>query len=333
MSPDDFPELRRYKRIVFEDFEFATSAGDRPRPVCCTALEWRTGRVENRWLWGRTERPPFDHTTDDLYVAFHAPAELCCRLVLGWPLPPNVLDLCVEYKLKKNGLGGSRNLIAALMDHGIDVAEFADKHEMQMLAARGGPFTEQQRLDLSSYNERDVRALELLLPAMLPQISLPHALFRGRYMAEVSKIEHHGIPINCDDLQALADNWEPLKAALIQEVDKDYGVFEGTTFKERRWEEWVARRGLPWPRLASGRITLHRDVFKRMAERYPEVAPVRALRSLLSQFRHFELPVGTDGRTRCGSYTFGTITGRNTPNWSSRKRPSAVAGASPTLKA
>src|SRR5262249_10916285 len=97
------------------------------------------------------------------------------------------------------------------------------------------------------------------------------------------------------------------------ETNKSYGVWQGPTFKEARWEEWVTRRSLPWPRLKSGKLSLKGDTFDRMAERFPEVEPVRALRNLLSQLRYFELPVGPDGRTRCGSYTFGTITGRNAP--------------------
>jgi hypothetical protein len=314
MGPGDFPALDRFRRIVLEDFEYATTPGSRPVPVCATAMDWRSGRWVRRWLWGQRARPTFNLTDQDLYVSFHVPAELGCRLVLGWPLPPNTLDLCVEYKLFMNGRGRGlgRGLLAALLTHGIDAADFVDKPAMQRLAARGGPFAREERRRLLDYNRQDVQALAHLLPAMMPNLDLPRAILRGRYMLEVSKIEHHGVPINEEELQTLADNWEALKEALIRETDRVYGVWQGTTFKERRWEQWVTRRGLAWPRLQSGRISLHRDVFQRMAERFPEVKPVRDLRNLLSQLRHFELPVGPDGRTRCDSYTFGTITGRNT---------------------
>jgi hypothetical protein len=319
VRPDDFPELTRYRRVFFEDFEFVTSVGDRPRPVCVTRTEWRSGRVERRWLYGETP-PPLDLAPDDLYVSYHAPAELCCRLVLGWPLPSHVIDLCVEFKRLMNGRKSDpewgsfgRGLLDALLVHGIDAAAFADKKEMQTLAAGGGPFPDRQRADLLDYNERDVRALEKLLPAMLPKIDLPRALLRGRYMVEVAKIEHNGVPVNRRELQALADNWGAIRLALIRETDQHYGVWAGETFKGSRWERWVTERRLPWTRTESGRLSLHRDTFRKMAERYPEVERVRALRDLLSQLRHFELPVGVDDRTRCGAYTFGTITGRNAP--------------------
>jgi hypothetical protein len=315
MGPDAFPEMRRFRRVIFEDFEFAAAPGERPAPVCCTALDWKSGAVVRRWLWGESPEPPFDLTGEDLYVAYHIPAEVCCRLVLGWAVPTTAVDLCVEYKRLMNGRGWGmgRSLVAALLSRGIDAADFVDKHEMQMLAARGGPFSEKQRADLLAYNERDVRALEKLFPAMLRDVDLPRARLRGRFMVEVARVEHHGVPVNAGDLQTLADNWEALKDALVEETNRSYGVWQGQTFKEHRWEELVARRGWPWPRLKSGRLSLHRDTFRRMAERFPEVEPVRTLRGLLSQLRHFELPVGADGRTRCGSSTFNTITGRNAP--------------------
>jgi hypothetical protein len=223
--------------------------------------------------------------------------------------------LCAEYKLLRNGRGRGRGrgLLAALLGHGIDVAPFADKKEMQLLAARGGPYTAGQRADLLAYNERDVRALEKLLPAMLPRLDLPRALLRGRVMVEVAKIEDNGLPVNREELQVLADHWDALKDALIAEVNRDWGVWEGRTFRLRRWKEVIRRRGWDWPRREDGEPSLERKVFKRMAERYPEVRPVYELRSLLSQLKHVRLPVGSDGRARCSSFTFGTITGRNAP--------------------
>jgi hypothetical protein len=153
-----------FDRIILEDFEYATAPGHRPRPVCSTTLEWRSGQIVQRWLCDGSDEPPFLLTRNDLYVAFHAPAELCCRLKLGWSLPANVVDLCVEFKRLRNGHGPGlgRSLVAALLAYGIDAANFVDKHEMQLLAARGGPYTESQQQALLEYNLRDVRALQAL---------------------------------------------------------------------------------------------------------------------------------------------------------------------------
>jgi hypothetical protein len=50
-----------------------------------------------------------------------------------------------------------------------------------------------------------------------------------------------------------------------------------------------------------------------MAGAHPEVRAVWGLRNLFARFRDFELPVGADGRTRCGAGAFGTVTGRCRP--------------------
>jgi hypothetical protein len=313
MGLDNLHLLRRYRRILLEDFEYAIAPGERPVPVCSTTLDFLSGVVTSRWLWGEPWAPPVGLTVDDLYVSFHVPAEVTCRLVLDWPLPVNIVDLCVEYKRLMNGRGGGRKLVHALLGHGIDVAAFADKHEMQMLAARGGPYTADQRAALLDYNLQDVKALEKLLPAMLPRLDLPRALFRGRHMVEVARIEHNGVPVNREELRTLAGNWEALKDAFIAETNRNYDVWEGRVFKEGRWRELIRRRRWQWPPRADGKPSLSRDTFKRMAERYPEVKPVYDLRNLLSQLKHFTLPVGSDNRARCGSYTYGTITGRNAP--------------------
>src|SRR5262245_37793743 len=162
MSPDSFPGLDRFKRILLEDFEYRQFAGGRPRPVCRTTMDLRTGQVEREWLWDNPSPSPFDLTDHDLYISYHLPAELCCLLVLGWPMPPNAIDLCVEYKLLRNGhprekdwdkdrkddqkdvRKDGRSLVACLIHHKIDAAEFVDKEEMQGLAMRGGAFTEQE---------------------------------------------------------------------------------------------------------------------------------------------------------------------------------------------
>jgi hypothetical protein len=223
--------------------------------------------------------------------------------------------LCVEYKRVRNGEDApmGKKLIGAMAAHGLDAMGAVEKLNMQMLAARGGPYTEEQQKDLLVYCESDVRALEKLLPAMLPKLDVPRALFRGKYMAGVSAIEFNGVPIDEPSYQKLSDNWNVIRNALIEETNRDVGVWVGDTFKEAKFEEWLKERRIPWPKLNSGRLCLQKDVFARMAEEYPEVEPLRALRNLLSQLRDFELPIGPDGRARCMSGSFNTITGRNAP--------------------
>jgi hypothetical protein len=87
------------------------------------------------------------------------------------------------------------------------------------------------------------------------------------------------------------------------------------TFSAARWADYLARKGIPWPRLPSGRLALDDDTFKEMARMYPaEVGPMRELRHTLSQMKLHELAVGPDGRNRAMLSAFRSVTGRNQPS-------------------
>lgn len=86
-------------------------------------------------------------------------------------------------------------------------------------------------------------------------------------------------------------------------------------FSAERWACYLARKGIPWPRLPSGALALDDETFREMARAYPaDVSPIRELRHTLSQLRLNELAVGADGRNRCLLSAFGAKTGRNTPS-------------------
>ena len=96
--------------------------------------------------------------------------------------------------------------------------------------------------------------------------------------------------------------------------DSAYGVFDGRTFKADRFAAWLAESGIPWPRLASGNLDLSDEAFKKAANVYPSVAPLRELRSALSELRLSDLAVGADGRNRSLLSAFRSRTGRNQPS-------------------
>ena len=86
---------------------------------------------------------------------------------------------------------------------------------------------------------------------MLPDIDLPRALQRGRYMRAAAVVEFTGVPIDVDTLNKLRAHWDDIKEQLIADVDRDYGVFDGTTFKTTLFEEFLIRHGIPWPRVSA----------------------------------------------------------------------------------
>jgi DNA polymerase I len=307
--------LAHYREIVVVDFEFETGKGERPVPLCLVAYELRSGRRFRRFQDQLGLAPPYASGRDVLFVAFYASAELGCLRVLGWPMPERILDLFCEFRDLTNGLPtpAGAGLLGALSYFGLDTIGATEKKEMQSALGDGswrGKYTPEEILD---YCETDVLALARLLPAM-PKIDLPRALLRGRYMAAAAAMEHVGVPIDVLMLHQLREGWTGIQNELIAAIDADYGVYEGRTFKQERFAAWLARNGIPWPHLESGKLDLEDETFRQQAKAYPLVAPLRELRSALSGLRLNELAVGGDGRNRTILSAFRSKTGRNQPS-------------------
>ena len=282
------------------------------------ARELRSGRTLRLWQHELEALPraPFDTGPDSLLVAFYASAEIGCFLALGWPVPENILDFYVEFRNLTNGLPlpCGAGLLGALAHFGLGGLEAAEKADMRSLAMRGGPYTADEQADLLAYCEGDVNALARLYPHMLPHIDLPRALLRGRYMAAAAAIEQNGVPIDTATLERLRANWGHIQDALIAEVDKDYGVYDGRTFKRARFEDYLVRNGIAWPRLASGVLDMQDDTFRDMARAHLQISPLRELRAALSELRLNALAVGPDSRNRTLLSAFSSRTGRNQPS-------------------
>jgi hypothetical protein len=133
-------------------------------------------------------------------------------------------------------------------------------------------------------------------------------------MAAAAHMEWNGVPIDTDMLAQFRAHWTDIQDALIAGIDADYGVFEGRTFKAAKFATWLERSGISWPRLDTGALDLSDEAFREAARSYPEVAPLRELRSALSELRLNDLAVGRDGRNRCLLSTFQARTGRNQPS-------------------
>jgi DNA polymerase I len=298
------------------DFEFEAVAGENPEPVCLVAWELRSGRRLRMWHDELGAGPPYQTGPDVLFVAYYATAEISCHLALGWPVPERVLDLFPEFRNRTNGVptGNGAGLLGALAYHGLDSIGAFEKDEMRALVLRGGPWSDLERAQILDYCESDVAALARLLPAMLPQIDLPRALLRGRYMSAVARMERNGVPIDLLTLDLVKRNWSKIQDQLIADIDANYGVYDGRTFKADRFAAWLTQAGIPWPRLDSGRLDLSDNAFREMARAYPTIASLRELRGALSEMRLSDLAVGRDGRNRTMLSAFRARTGRNAPS-------------------
>jgi hypothetical protein len=311
-----------FREVWCCDFEFSAPDGERPAVRCLVAREYHTGRLIRRWLDGEPvpPQPPFAVGPDALFVAYFASAEMGCFPALGWPMPAYLLDLYPEFKwliCGRDGEPGKPSLVYALDWFRLESLDVTEKEEMRALASRRGlAYSEAERRALLDYCEADVNALVRLLPRMLPRLDLNRALVRGRFMQAVARMEHTGIPVDGQTLVLLNEHWESLQLEMIQVVDADFGVFEGTHFRAERFAHWLARQGIPWPRRKTGELEINDDTFRDQAESYPVLQPLRQLRQALDMLHLADLPVGSDGRNRCLMSPFGTITGRCAPSTS-----------------
>ncbi len=316
MSPLNFPD-----GIYLVDFEFhqgGKSEGNPPVPVCMVVREWPSGRTCRHWQVDlqRMTSAPFPTGKEALFVAYYASAELDCFHALGWPPPANVLDLFVEFRWLTNGmrLAHGSGLLGALMHYGLRSIGGEQKDAMRDLILTGGPWSPAEELAILDYCAADVVALDNLLTAMQDQIDWPRALLRGRYMQAVSRIQMVGVPIDTEALGKLQTHWLAIQDQLIADIDSEYGVYDGRSFKIKRWESYLVANGIPWPRLESGQLDMCDGTFREMARTYVEVAPIRELRSALSGMRLANLQVGDDERNRCLLSPFRARTGRNQPS-------------------
>src|SRR6516162_6992182 len=102
-----YPAFRRFRRLVFADFEYQALPGERPRVVCGVFHELLTGQTWQLWrdTPEKSVRPPYGINDETLVICFVTNAEIACHLALEWPIPKHVLDLSPVFKCLVNGRG------------------------------------------------------------------------------------------------------------------------------------------------------------------------------------------------------------------------------------
>jgi DNA polymerase-1 len=310
-----------FAEIWLVDTEFIEPPGERPAVVCLVAQELRSGRTIRIWQDEFPDAPPFRIDEEALFVAYAADAELKCFHELGWPAPERVLDLHAEFRARTSGMDKSQRhgLLDALTFHGLPHITSEQKQAGRALVMKGPPWSAAERREILGYCESDVTPMGPLLERMLPRIrdhrlGLGRALLRGRYVSAVAAMELEGVPIDVPTLTAIRDHRDVIKLDLVREVDQAYGVYEGPTFKESRFEALLDGHGIAWPRTDKGHLSLEEKVFRAACDTYPWLHPLRELRDFLSKLKLEALEVGQDGRNRTALMPFVTKTGRNAPS-------------------
>ena len=321
-STDPWPQsLARFPRIWCVDFEFMARPGERPEPVCCVALELRSGQEIRRW--GEDLRTPLPIGPEDLYVAYYASAELGCHLALNWPMPAHVLDLFAEFRIFGNGrdeqlgLRGA-SLLAALAHFGLSHLDPDVKSHWRERIIAGPPYDTRDQAGILDYCASDVYALRALLPCLVGQLDarphwLDHALFRGRYMQAVARMEFTGVPVDKPLFERLSKHWDQIKLALIDGIRQDFPFYEGTTLKQAKFATWLQHHDIAWPRSETGQLLMTEDTFKKMSVAHPILRPVQEVQNNLAKLRITDMAIGMDGRNRTLLSPFRARTGRNQP--------------------
>ena len=320
-----------FAEVWLVDFEYQALEGEHPEPVCLVALEWRTRRRHRLWWDQMGASPPYDISSDSLFVSFASDAEMSCHLAMDWKLPARVLDLRIEFLQAINvtprparGKGEKErwgSLLHALNYYGLDSMGGVEKEQMREVILRGGPTLNAERGKILDYCEADVLALCRLLPAMIRRghihldRRLHFALHRGRFMRAVTRMQRQGVPIDVNRFNRLIAQWDSIKLQLIETLGKPYGVYDAEGhFSHKLFATYLSKRLWLWPTTKTGRLDMQEKTFKQMAQRHPELENLRQLKYCLEQLKLQNFAVGRDGYARCWLAPFASRTGRNQPS-------------------
>jgi DNA polymerase I len=308
----------RFREVWLVDTEFRATPGQRPWPVCLAAHEYFSGQEIKLWRHDllKLRTAPFDIGPNSLLVAYFASAEMGVFLELGWPLPVNILDLFAEFRCLTNGLElpAGNGLLGALTWFGLDRMTSARKEAMRGLIMAKAVWSDAEPAEILDYCLEDGRSQGPLLNKMLPLLDWRYALLQGRYMKAVAQMERTGVPIDVNAWRAFTTHWEALKARLIEAVDRDFHVYDGTEFRNDRFLALVRRLGIDWPLYPSGQPVLDGETFRDKAQIYPALLPLHELRGTMGKLRLVGLTIGGDARNRCLLSPYSSKTSRNQPS-------------------
>lgn len=305
-------------RLWVVDFEFRQVPGQRPEPWCGVGRCIKTGEIRVWRFDDPTSPVPYTTGPGDVVAAYAASAEGSCILALGMPQPRHWIDLLPLHRRMTNVHGEpcKGSLLAAAERFGLSSISEAGKHSLRELAIRGAPFTGEEFPSLIHYCKQDVDLTVRLLPHLLRDVRIEHALFFGRYTGRaVSAIEHAGVPIDLPLLQALTTDWKPVKSMLRHTEVGNLGVYrEDGSLSHDALRTLARRLQIPWPHTEQGRLKTDDDTLKALTARYPVLRPFREYHAIHTKMSRIRLTVGLDGRNRTAILPFSSRTGRNQPS-------------------
>jgi DNA polymerase-1 len=165
-----------FREVVLVDAEFRPLGNGSVVVRCVCAWELRSGRKYRLWIDRKRRCCPYPTDGSSVFVAHYSSAEVGVHHALGWPIPVNIVDTCIEFSAVTCGLrrrGQTRSLVDALKYFHLDSLDLDTKKEMRELALvdkANRAYTPKERRDLLSYCWEDVAALKRLLPKLEPHL-------------------------------------------------------------------------------------------------------------------------------------------------------------------
>src|SRR5260370_31150488 len=107
----------------------------------------------------------------------------------------------------------------------------------------------------------------------------------GRYTGGGRRAERGGFPTEMAAVKRPRRYWEPMKLALVRDVDRAFGVYDGTTLKFDRLNCYAYENGIAWPRTETGRLQTDKKTWEQVAQTYPQLAPLATLHYTLNDLK------------------------------------------------
>lgn len=291
-------------------------------PVVCCVAGLQSGR--RYYFWGRDPRLAVfiaEHR-DDVFVAHSAVAEMQYMLRLGIPLPEHWFDTFVAWRRMKNAphhleAGLSVALHALGLPHLAPAAKDALRTKIVNLEFDASDPAHRREIIRYCFSDCDgCGALYKRINDRVPAATMAHWV---EYLKAVARMELRGLPFDIGTYDLIRTGKPRIHAALVQDVNRTWPVFQGESFDKRAFLTWCRRMGIDWPvtvsqQTSKGYYSFRADVFKDMAIRHPFIEHVRQLLKTLSAAGQRTLVVDPRyHRHYFSTSAFRSVTGRNQP--------------------
>jgi DNA polymerase I-like protein with 3'-5' exonuclease and polymerase domains len=264
-----------------------------------------------------------DAHRQDLFVSHNLIAEAKYLLQLGVEPPVRWYDTfaverfatnCWHYQYRKR----LANLGDSLRRLGLDHLAPGEKAALQQKILTLS-FTDADREEITEYCHSDCRGTLALYQARRNMVPPGLAEHWSEYLLGVARMELRGMKIDMDMWHRILVAREQLVEQQTTAINAIWPIFDGTTFKRKRFLEWASHARIAWPTKRSETTkkviySLEDDDFKLMESRHPFIQQLREVRKTIRALAKRSLVIDeTTGRHYHSHMPFATVTGRAGP--------------------